>query len=148
MKILIIDDDDQMRRMIERILRLAGHYPLLAADGARGMDIFRKEQPEIVITDIIMPEQEGLGTIMMMRRECPGAKVIAMSGGGQVGDLDVLDAANKLGADEILSKPFESTDLLELIDRLTSKDVRHADPGEALRRLVTMSRQTRLGERH
>lgn len=145
MKILVIDDDDRLRRVVEKALSLGGHQVLTAADGALGMAIFRKERPEIVVTDIIMPEQEGLGTIMMMRRERPEAKIIAMSGGGRMGNLDVLEAAHTLGSDEIIAKPFLPRDLLDLINRLVSD---HAavgvktthlppkDPGETLRRWV------------
>ena len=92
-----------------------------------------------------MPEQEGLGTIMTIRREHRDARIIAMSGGGRVGNLDVLEAAQTLGADDIISKPFEPEDLLERINRLATADasgptVPKEDPGIALRRLVERSR--------
>jgi len=112
MKILVIDDDDAIRRMIGKILRSDGHEVLAAEDGRRGMSLFRKERPQIVVTDIIMPEQEGFETIMAMRRDNPGVKIIAISGGASVGDLDVLKMAQLLGADEVIGKPFRADDLL------------------------------------
>jgi len=157
MKILVIDDDDRLRRVVEKVLSLGGHRVLTAADGALGMAIFRKERPEIVVTDIIMPEQEGLGTIMMMRRERPEAKIIAMSGGGRMGNLDVLDAAHILGSDEIIAKPFRPRDLLDLINRCVSDHAATGvktthlppkDPGETLRRLAAMSRRASPGSSH
>ncbi|HZK89397.1 MAG TPA: response regulator [Stellaceae bacterium] len=150
MKILVIDDDDRLRRLVEKVLTLGGHEVLAAANGAEGMAIFRKESPEIVVTDIVMPEQEGLGTIMMMRRECPKARIIAMSGGGRVGNLDVLGAAHALGSDEVIAKPFLPRDLLDLINRLVSDSAAAGakttllppkDPGATLRRLAAMSRR-------
>jgi DNA-binding response OmpR family regulator len=153
MKILVIDDDDRIRRVIEKILCLGGHQVLTAADGASGMRLFRAEKPEIVITDIIMPEQEGLGTIMMMRRERPEVKVIAVSGGGRVGNVDVLDAASALGADDVIAKPFMPDELLDRVNRLGSKPLeasdaqaahpRGRDTGEGLRWLAAVSRHPR-----
>jgi DNA-binding response OmpR family regulator len=151
MKILVIDDDDRMRRMIGRILRLGGHQVVASPDGVSGMRVFREERPEIVVTDIIMPEQEGLGTIMMMRRERPDVKVIAMSGGGRIGNLDVLDAARTLGASDVIGKPFKPRDFLSRINRIASGDSGAAsktvgsreDPSRSLQRLAAMSRAAR-----
>jgi DNA-binding response OmpR family regulator len=119
MKILVIDDDDAVRRMIERILRSDGHEVLTAEDGKRGMVQFRKEKPQVVVTDIIMPEQEGIETIVALRRDNPTVKIIAISGGACVGELDVLKMAHLLGADEVIHKPFRAQDLLTRIRSLT-----------------------------
>ena len=157
MKILVIDDDDLLRRVVEKVLILGGHQVLAAADGALGMAIFRKERPEIVVTDIIMPEQEGLGTIMMMRRERPEARIIAMSGGGRMGNLDVLEAAHALGSDEVIAKPFLPRDLLDLINRLVldptaagAKTIHlpPKDPGATLRHLAAMSHRASPSSSH
>jgi len=117
MKILIIDDDDQVRRTLSRILRLGGHETLTAEDGSRGMALFLSERPEIVITDIFMPEQEGIETIVKMRRN-PQIKIIAISGGGQINGVDVLNIARSLHADEVILKPFRAHELLRLIGEL------------------------------
>jgi DNA-binding response OmpR family regulator len=111
-KILVIDDDVMVRHTISKILRHGGHDVIMAEDGARGMAIFRKERPDLVITDIIMPEQEGIETITQIRREVHDAKIIAVSGGGRIGSADFLGMARKLGANDILAKPFLPEDLL------------------------------------
>ena len=112
MKILVIDDDDMVRRTIKRILRSDGHEVVTAEDGRRGMAKFREERPQIVVTDIIMPEQEGIETIVALRRDDPAVKIIAISGSACVGELDVLKMAQLLGADAVIEKPFRARDLL------------------------------------
>ncbi|MBV8777668.1 MAG: response regulator [Alphaproteobacteria bacterium] len=115
MKILVIDDDEALRRTIAKILRADGHEVLAAENGKRGMTLFCNEQPQIVITDIIMPEQEGIETIVAMRRGNPGVRIIAISGGACAGEIDVLKMAQLLGADDVIEKPFRAADLLERI---------------------------------
>jgi len=83
----------------------------------RGVRIFRSERPDLVITDIIMPEKEGLETIREIRGQRPDAKIIAISGGARIGNMDFLDIAGKLGASEIISKPFDPSDLIKLVSR-------------------------------
>jgi DNA-binding response OmpR family regulator len=111
-KILVIDDDVMLRHTITKILRRGGYEVVTAEDGVRGMAAVRKEHPDLVITDIIMPEQEGIQTITQIRREARDTKIIAVSGGGRVGNADFLSMAQKLGAHEILAKPFLPEDLL------------------------------------
>jgi DNA-binding response OmpR family regulator len=111
-KILVIDDDVMVRHTISKILRHGGYEVVLAEDGVRGMAAFRKERPDLVITDIIMPEQEGIATISQIKREVHDAKIIAVSGGGRIGNADFLSMARKLGASDILAKPFLPEDLL------------------------------------
>jgi CheY-like chemotaxis protein len=86
-----------------------------AAGLVRGMALFLSERPEIVITDVFMPEQEGIETILKMRRANPQIKIIAISGGGQIGGVDVLNIARALSADEVIAKPFRAHELLGLI---------------------------------
>jgi DNA-binding response OmpR family regulator len=145
MKILVIDDDRLVRRTVEMMLKSGGHQVVTESDGRRGIECFRVEKPDIVLTDIIMPDQEGLGTIMMIRRECREAKIIAMSGGGRVGNVDVLEAALTLGAAFAITKPFEAEVLLDRINRLANGETlvpaaSNEDPGVALRRLAERSR--------
>ncbi|HUB98097.1 MAG TPA: response regulator [Stellaceae bacterium] len=111
-KILVIEDDVMLRNTIEKILRHGGFEVVLAEDGARGLTSFRSERPDLVLTDIIMPEREGIATIVEIRRERPDAKIIAMSGGGRIGSADFLGMARKLGADDIIAKPFLPQDLI------------------------------------
>jgi two-component system chemotaxis response regulator CheY len=119
-KILVIDDDPLVRHTIMRILKHQGYEVLVAEDGARGIKIFRAHQPELVITDIIMPEQEGLETIRQITSEYPACKVIAISGGGRIGNFDFLDIAGKLGASIILQKPFDPAELLKCVTNCLS----------------------------
>src|SRR5580698_255380 len=97
-KVLVIDDDILVRRTISRILQHGGYDVSLAEDGAKGVAKFRSERPDLVITDIIMPEQEGIETIIQLLRDNPAARIIAVSGGGRLGSMDFLTVADKLGA--------------------------------------------------
>ncbi|HVA12021.1 MAG TPA: response regulator [Stellaceae bacterium] len=114
-KILVIEDNAIVRNTISRILGAAGYTVVLANDGLQGIDAFRKEQPDLVISDIIMPEQEGIATIRQILGERPGTKIIAISGGGRIGNTDFLQIARKMGASDVLPKPFDPDDLLARI---------------------------------
>src|ERR1700730_5728615 len=116
-KVLVIDDDALVRDTIVRILERKGYTVLVAADGVRGLRIFHSEQPDLVITDIIMPEKEGLETIRGIRGSQPDAKIIAISGGARIANLDYLRIAGELGASEIMPKPFDPADLVSLVSR-------------------------------
>jgi CheY-like chemotaxis protein len=120
-RILIIDDDESMLYLLRQILECAGHEVLEATDGAVGARLFRQERPEIVITDIFMPEQDGLETILTLKREFPTVKIIAISGGGQIGDLSYLEMTRKFGADRVLRKPFTPQAMLTTIQELIAK---------------------------
>lgn len=117
MRILVIDDDKITRCLLEEPLRCAGHQVVVAADGVSGMRLLSKEQPDLVITDILMPDQDGFGLIMATRRELPAAKIIAISGGGAVGSLNLLVTASRLGADDTLTKPIMPERLLACVNR-------------------------------
>jgi DNA-binding response OmpR family regulator len=114
-KILVIEDDVMVRNTIDKILRHGGYDVVMAEDGARGVTSFRAEKPDLVLTDIIMPEREGIATIVEIRRERPDAKIIAMSGGGRIGSADFLGMARKLGANDIIRKPFLPQDLIRRV---------------------------------
>ncbi len=116
-KVLVIDDDSLVRDTIVRILERKGYQVLVACDGLRGLRMFRSEQPDLVITDIIMPEKEGLETIRDIRAECPDVKIIAISGGARIGNMDFLEMAGKLGASEIIPKPFDPSELISIVAR-------------------------------
>jgi DNA-binding response OmpR family regulator len=114
-KILVIDDDPMVRSTISRILSHNGFEVNLAEDGVRGLASFRSQRPDLVITDIIMPEKEGIETITEIRRDFPGTKIIAISGGGRIGNADFLSMAKRLGATEVISKPFTPRDLVSCV---------------------------------
>jgi DNA-binding NtrC family response regulator len=116
-KILVIDDDVVVRETIAEILADGGHQVVSAEDGRRGLRAFRAERPDLVITDIIMPEKEGIQTIMEMRAERPDAKIIAISGGGRIGNTDFLKIARQIGAADVIAKPFDPDDFLGCVSR-------------------------------
>ncbi len=117
-RILVIDDQDIVRETICRILRTRGHDVAEAADGRKGLALFGKNPADVVITDIIMPEMEGIQAIREFRKIAPQVKIIAISGGGRAGSTDYLTLAQQLGADATLSKPFRNQELFETVDRL------------------------------
>jgi DNA-binding response OmpR family regulator len=113
--ILVIDDDVVVRETFVQILEDKGYRVLAADNGSTGMALFRSEKPDLVITDIIMPEKEGIQTIMEMRDERADAKIIAVSGGGRIGNTDFLKIASQLGAVAVIAKPFDPDDFLARI---------------------------------
>lgn len=113
--VLIIDDDDMVRTMLLRTLTRGGHVAVGARDGVEGVEAFRQNPVDLVITDIFMPNQEGLATIMELRRSHPGIKIIAISGGGARASLDVLPVAEALGAQKTLRKPFTPAEVMDAV---------------------------------
>jgi CheY-like chemotaxis protein len=117
-KILIIDDDDGFREMLHEMLEREGFIIFSAPDGAEGIKIYMKENPELVITDIIMPEKEGLETILELKKNAPELKIIAISGGGRSQPGDYLRIAKYFGAIKTLAKPFSKIEILEAISEV------------------------------
>lgn len=114
-RVLIIDDDEQILSLVRRILEREGHEVLDACDGNQGTKLCRQTRIDLVITDIIMPEKEGLETIIELKRALPGIKIIAISGGARIEPGDYLNMAAKLGAQRTLTKPFNREDLLQAV---------------------------------
>ena len=114
-RILIIEDDAQVRVILRKILERAGYEVEPAPDGKAGIESYRERRADLVITDIIMPEKEGLETIMELRLEFPDVKIVAMSGGGAIGPEYYLKTAKALGALRTLRKPIERDDLLKAV---------------------------------
>ena len=118
MRILIVDDDDQMRSLIGKMLDGTGHDVVVAPDGKAGLGLIDEQPPDVVVTDILMPETDGLELIYTLRRDFPDVKIIAISGCGETGYLNFLSEAEEFGADETLRKPFTRAQLLETIERV------------------------------
>ena len=114
-KILVIEDNAIVRNTVKRILQIAGYTVVTANDGLEGVNLFRKELPDLVISDIIMPQQEGIGTIRQILAEFPGTKIIAISGGGRIGNTDFLKIARQLGASDIVAKPLDPDHFLDVV---------------------------------
>ena len=124
-RILVIDDDPQIRRVLRQALEWAEYEVIEAANGKTGIKLFHEMPPELTITDLVMPEKEGIETIMEIRRHCPGAKIIAISGGGRIGPEGYLSLALKLGAQRAFEKPFRLKEILDAIQEMIG-----APPGE------------------
>lgn len=117
-KILVIDDDALVRDLIAHILEIAGYLPVLASNGREGIARFKSDEPALVITDILMPEKEGIETILDIRRLRQDVKIIAISGGGVSGAVEFLDMAAKLGASAAIAKPFKPAALISMVAQL------------------------------
>lgn len=119
-KILVVDDEIQIRGMLKAVLESAGHDVILAEDGNVGMKLFAEQAFDLVVTDLIMPDKEGLEMVTEIRKSRPETKIIAMSGGGRLGPTDYLKYAEKLGAHISLTKPFENQELVTCVEKLLS----------------------------
>ena len=112
--VLVIDDDAAVSGLLQRILSGAGYHVLVAADGKMGMEAVEREAVDLVITDLVMPEQEGIETVNRLHVQRPNLPVIAISGafGGSF-----LKAAAMLGAAATLAKPIAADELLRVVER-------------------------------
>ena len=117
-KILVIDDDDVIRLTMQSFLKKKGFQVFTAENGNTGLELFKKESPQIIITDMLMPNKEGLETITEIRSFKNGSKIIAMSGGGSTQNMTFLQLAEKVGADLLLSKPVKPDQLIAAIEDL------------------------------
>lgn len=126
-KVLIIDDDKVVRDLARRMLELENHTILEAKDGLEGIEIFQNENPDVVITDIIMPNADGLEVIRQIKKQNPDAKIIAISGAGQSPDQAYLKHARVFGATASLTKPFAPNQLLSVLNNLLSSPVAETD---------------------
>ncbi len=123
--ILVIDDHTAVRKTIRRALELDGHQVTEAADGVEGMRRFRERPVDLVVTDILMPNREGIETIIELRRANPALPILAVSGGSTNSDRDgILASANLLGASRVLAKPFSPGELGATVSALLDAAVR------------------------
>ncbi len=117
-RILIIDDDTQFRQMLRQTLERAEYEVVEAPDGNEGIKLFRDGPTDLAITDIIMPEKEGLETIIELKREFTDVKIIAISGGGRLETKGYLNSTKRLKVARTFEKPFDREELLEAIQEL------------------------------
>ena len=116
--ILVVDDDEMMRAFIRELLLINDFEVTEAANGKLGLKEFRDNTPDLVITDIIMPEMEGISFIRELRSHNKEIPIIAMTGNVHGRMEEFLDISSQLGADEILRKPIKSKEFLDSIERL------------------------------
>ena len=114
-RILLADDDESFRPMLQATLERFGYEVTAVKNGNEAVASYRERPADLVITDLIMPDKEGIETIRDLRREVPAAKIIAMSGGGRNTRDIYLKLATQLGAAQVLSKPFSHQELLDAI---------------------------------
>src|SRR5687768_7937766 len=119
--ILLIDDDELLRGALVQALVNAGHKVIEASDGLQGCELARSMSVDLVLTDLVMPVQEGVETILTLRRERPRLPVIAMSGGVTNSRL-YLEIAGKIGAKRMLPKPFTPKALVALIEQVLNEE--------------------------
>ncbi len=112
--ILIIDDDEQVCGVLREAFEVAGFEVAIAHDGEEGTTSYRASPTDLVILDILMPEKEGLETILELRRDFPSIKIIAISGGSERAHVNLLDLAKRLGALHTVKKPFQLQELVNL----------------------------------
>jgi len=120
-KILVLDDEPSILLMIKKMLEKAGHEVAMASNGREGMELFEKNKPDLLITDIIMPDKEGLETIFELRRKYPELKIIAISGGGTVGPEGYLPSAKIFGANIVMQKPLVLKEFLQAVSLLLNE---------------------------
>lgn len=116
--VLVIDDSKTVRLSVERSLSQAGYAVRAAPDGREGVRLWQEMQPALVITDIMMPERDGIETMMEIRRRAPRAKILAMTGYNHSGSVDFPEMLRRLGADDVLTKPFGPEALLAKVATL------------------------------
>jgi CheY-like chemotaxis protein len=118
-RILVIEDDTMLRSMLQQMLVQNGHDVLVAADGMEATRLYQKHSDiDLIVTDVLMPEKDGLEVIMEIRNRLPQVKIIAISGGGRISHTDYLIAARRLGAHTTLSKPFARQELMDAVNTL------------------------------
>lgn len=121
-RILVIDDDEQIRQMLHQLFEREGFVVDLAQNGKEALAKNAIHPADVIITDLIMPEQDGVETIMEFIRKDATAKVIAISGGGKVGPNDYLAMAAALGASRTFAKPFKRSELLSAVKELIAEE--------------------------
>ncbi len=116
--ILIVEDDNDLREMLKVSLTRRRYVVLEAENGKDAINHFKPSVTDLVITDLIMPEEDGLKVIMRLRELKPSLKIVAISGGGKAGPSSYLNLAKALGADVVYSKPFSVNDMIKKIEEL------------------------------
>lgn len=120
--ILIVEDDKEIREMLKLSLLRSNYTVLEAENGKDAIVHFKPLLTDLVVTDLIMPEEDGLKVVIKLKELKPSIKIIAISGGGKVGPASYLNLAKALGADAIYTKPFSINDLIAKIEELLDNE--------------------------
>ena len=124
-RVLLIDDDAALLGLMAHAFAAAGYATHTAENGRKGLTLVEAYKPDLVVTDIVMPEMEGIGAILQMRRKPRPPKIIAISGAGPGGRRDYLGWAKHLGADEVLAKPFRMAQIVAIANQLIDNKLNH-----------------------
>ncbi len=127
--ILIIDDDLSIQRLFKQFLEGAGYSISSASDGREGMLLMKQKKPDLIITDIMMPEMDGLEVVRNINNTCPGLPVIAISGGMRGMPINFLPHAKKFGACRTFEKPVSLAALLKAVRELLGTSAEKTDSG-------------------
>ena len=114
-RILIIDDDEMANFTLREILYRENYEVTAAKDGVEGAALFMSDPFPLVITDLLMPEKDGIGTIVESKKSCPDTKIIAITGGGRLNMAYLLSLARQFGADHVIAKPYGVDEVLECV---------------------------------
>ena len=120
-RILVVDDEPEVLLLLTDILESAGYEVVSATNGAEGLKEYQQGEIDLIVTDIIMPDKEGLESIMDYKQLNPDVKIIAISGGARIGPHTYLKMAEKFGARKVFSKPFRNKELLDAVEELLSE---------------------------
>jgi YesN/AraC family two-component response regulator len=110
-RILVVDDEGMLRGVLRKMLERSGHEVFEAADGVLGANAYRTLRTDVVITDIVMPNKDGIQLIIELKKEFPDVRLIAMSGGARTSERDFLEVAKQYGVRQVLHKPFSRAEL-------------------------------------
>lgn len=130
-RVLLVDDDDAIREMLELVLQRRGLHVVKAADGREALRLYSEQEFDLIVTDLIMPNKEGIETILEVRAMKRPIRILAMSGGGRVDQSMHLHLAKSVGADRVISKPFLPKDFLQVIDELLAAPARISTRADA-----------------
>lgn len=124
LRALVVDDDEAIREMLTIFLQRRGMEVVKAKDGREALNIYRDQSFDLVVTDMIMPDKEGIETILEIRAMKRPVKILAISGGGKVDQSMHLNLARSVGADRVLAKPFMPREFMQVVDELLAAPVR------------------------
>jgi len=119
-RVLVIDDNDDFRKLALLWFQINGIEAEGASNGAKGLEVQRARPATVIVTDIFMPEKDGIETIQELRREFPGVKIIAMTGRESLTDYDAFQVARELGAAKTFKKPFKLDELVAAVNELSA----------------------------
>lgn len=128
-RILLVDDDDAIRELLQLVLQRKGLHVVKASDGREAMRLYKEQEFDLVITDLIMPEKEGIETILEIRALKRPIRILAISGGGRVDQSMHLNLAKSVGADRVLAKPFLPKEFLQVVEELLAAPARISTRG-------------------